>query len=88
MRCAMIMKVFNKGQIVIPVSIRRALDIDPGDMLDVRIDEEHQSVELRKTEEFETEKLAGSLAKYGEQKRFPSREEMNAVFRKGMSDEA
>ncbi|MBT4087134.1 MAG: AbrB/MazE/SpoVT family DNA-binding domain-containing protein, partial [Deltaproteobacteria bacterium] len=31
----MLMKVFNKGQIVIPISIRKALGVEPGDMMDV-----------------------------------------------------
>ncbi len=30
----MLMKVFNKGQIVIPAAVRRKLKIEIGDMLD------------------------------------------------------
>ena len=84
----MIMKVFNKGQVVIPAAIRHALGIDVGDMLDVRIDEKEKSIELRKMEAFEAKALSGSLAKYGKRKAFPSRKSMNAALQRELSGEA
>ncbi|HDL64068.1 MAG TPA: AbrB/MazE/SpoVT family DNA-binding domain-containing protein [Proteobacteria bacterium] len=83
----MIMKVFNKGQVVIPAAIRHALGIDVGDMLDVRFDAGEKAIELRKVEIYEAETLAGSLAKYGRDRAFPSRRTMNEVLRKGMGSE-
>ncbi|MBT7889577.1 MAG: AbrB/MazE/SpoVT family DNA-binding domain-containing protein, partial [Deltaproteobacteria bacterium] len=44
----MLMKVFNKGQIVIPIAIRKALGVEPGDMMDVIIDSDEQCIKLKK----------------------------------------
>ena len=44
----MLMKVFNKGQIVIPVKIRKELGISIGDKLEVPIDKKHKSIEINK----------------------------------------
>jgi len=84
----MLMKVFNKGQVVIPAAIRSALGIDLGDMLDVRVDRKHKSVELRKMETSDAEALAGSLGKYGKRKKLPSRRSMNVALQRGLSVEA
>ena len=84
----MLMKVFNKGQVVIPAAIRRALGIRVGDMLDVRVDKEHKSVALQKVETPDAEKLAGSRARYGRGKKFPSRRRMNTALKKGLGGEA
>ncbi len=84
----MIMKVFNKGQVVIPSAIRHALGIDIGDMLDVRIDEKDKSIELRKKESFEADALAGTMSEYGKRKAFPSRKSMNAALQRELSGEA
>ena len=84
----MIMKVFNKGQVVIPAAIRHVLGIDIGDMLDVRIDEKDKSIELRKRESFEAKALAGTMAEYGKRKAFPSRMIMNATLQRELSGEA
>jgi AbrB family looped-hinge helix DNA binding protein len=84
----MLMKVFNKGQVVIPSAIRNALGIDFGDMLDVQVNKERQSLELRKMETSHAAALAGSLATYGKQKEFPSRRSMNRALQRGLSGEA
>ena len=84
----MIMKVFNKGQVVIPAKMRRALGIDIGDMLDIRIDEERGAIELRKKETFDAKTLAGSLSAYSKGKKMPSRKAMDGALRKGLSGEA
>ena len=47
----MLMKVFNKGQIVIPAEMRRALGIQVGDRLVVEIDQERHTIELHKPDE-------------------------------------
>ncbi len=81
------MKVFNKGQVVIPVQIRKRLGIKPGDSIDVSFDPEHCSIELHKPEEHESQALAGSLAAYSRGKGFPSREDMQEVLKQGMTNE-
>jgi len=81
----MIMKVFNKGQVVIPAALRRALGIAIGDMLDVKVDKEHHALELRKVETFESEALAGSLSRYARRKKAPSRSDMHKALKRGLS---
>ena len=83
----MIMKVFNKGQVVIPAAIRKALGISVGDMLDVRIDEKRQAVELRRVEPRQSEKLAGSLAAFAKKAKPPTRRQMTNALRKGLMGE-
>lgn len=80
------MKVFDKGQIVIPAKIRRTLGISPGDQVIVALDRERKSIEVRKPEPHEARALAGSLAKYAIGKRLPTRSEMSDSLRKGLRD--
>ena len=47
----MLMKVFNKGQIVIPVALRRELGVEPGDMIDLTIDKKERCLKLKKPEQ-------------------------------------
>jgi AbrB family looped-hinge helix DNA binding protein len=82
----MLMKVFNKGQVVVPADVRRQMDLHAGDMVNVEFNPENQCVELRKAEAC-SGKLAGSLASYAAKRAFPSREEMHSAFAKGMSRE-
>lgn len=81
----MLMKVHNKGQIVIPAEMRKELGISIGDHLDVHIDVEQKRIELRKHNEGIAEKLAGSLRQYSRGKSFPSREEMQQSLQRGLS---
>lgn len=83
----MLMKVFNKGQVVIPAAIRKRMELQVGDMLDIHLDEKRACIELRKAEP-NTGRIAGSLAPYAKGKDFPSRKQMHAAFSKGMSHEA
>ena len=80
----MLMKVFNKGQVVIPVAIRKEFGIEIGDMLDVVADKKEKCVKLRKTVEMKSQKLAGSLSKYKRRKRFPSRKEIKKALAEGI----
>lgn len=80
----MLMKVFNKGQVVIPGDIRKAFGIHIGEMLDVEINEKKKCIELKKPV-YHAEKLAGSLSKYAKGKAFPSKEDMRKALAKGMS---
>jgi len=83
----MLAKVFNKGQVVIPVKLRRKFEIVPGDYVEITIDEERGCIELKKPEALKSEKIAGSLSRYGQKKTFPTKKQMGNVFRNGMSRE-
>ena len=80
----MLMKVFNKGQVVIPVAIRKEFGIEIGDMLDVVADKKEKCVKLKKAGAMKSQELAGSLSKYNRRKRFPSRKEMKKALEKGI----
>ena len=81
------MKVFNKGQVVIPAEIRKALGIKPGDSMEVSFDLEHRSIVLCKPQKDESQALAGSLSAYAQGKKFPSRKEMQKALEQGMTNE-
>ncbi len=83
----MLMKVFNKGQVVIPAAIRKQLELHVGDMLDVSFDADRACIELTKRES-NMDQIAGSLASFAEGKAFPSRKQMHAALAKGFSNEA
>ncbi len=79
------MKIFNKGQVVIPAELRRQLDIMPGDLLDVELSDDHKSIILRKSSGSTAAKLAGSLSRYAKGKRHPSKKEMLSTLSSGMT---
>jgi len=83
----MLMKVFNKGQVVIPAAIRKQMQLHVGDMLDVNLDVKRACIELKKAEP-NTGHIAGSFASFAKGKAFPSRKQMHEVFAKSMSHEA
>ena len=82
----MLMKVFNKGQIVIPIAVRRALGVEPGDMMDVIIDPDEQCIKLKKLAQSKSSELAGSLSRFGKRKTFPTKKEMRKALAEGLSD--
>lgn len=82
----MLMKLFNKGQVVIPAEIRREMGLHVGDFLDVRIDRQKHVIELTVPEPTLSKSLAGSLSRY--KHRFPSRKEMYSALEKGLSGES
>lgn len=82
----MLMKVFQKGQVVIPAAVRRELGIEVGDRLEVELDRENRTIALHKPEQREAAALAGSLAEYARGKAFPNREEMQAALAEGLGD--
>lgn len=81
------MKVFNKGQVVIPAEIRKALGIKPGDSIEVNFDLDRRLIQLRKPDNDESRVLAGSLAAYAKGKQFPSPSEMQEALKQGMINE-
>ncbi len=80
------MKVFNKGQVVIPVDIRKLMNIHLGERLDVRVDQSRQCIELRK-QEADVSTLAGSLSSFSAKRKFPDRKRMRHLLAKGLSGE-
>ena len=60
----MLMKVYNKGQVVIPSVIRKRLGISVGDMLDFHINEKNKTLEIIKPHN-KAVKIAGSLRHTG-----------------------
>ncbi len=82
----MLMKVFNRGQVVIPADTRRALGIRKGDRLEMTTDHERRTILLRKPEQNESAVLAGSLSEYARGKPFPSRSQMREELKAGLRD--
>ena len=79
------MKVHNKGQVVIPVDIRRQLDISIGDHLDVEVDVEQGQIRLRKPVTSVSYRVGGSLASFAADKPFPSTEEAAQALRDALT---
>jgi AbrB family looped-hinge helix DNA binding protein len=84
----MLMKIFNKGQVVIPSKIRQGLGIVPGDYVDVALDLHNKKIELRPYRSSGTVAVAGSLAKYARNKDFPTRKQAVNILRKGLLRES
>ena len=79
----MLMKVFNKGQVVIPAEIRQILGIQIGEMLDVQVNK--QVLEIKKPV-YHAEQLAGALADYST-KPFPTNSQMHEALTNGLGHE-
>jgi AbrB family looped-hinge helix DNA binding protein len=84
----MLMKVFSKGQVVIPIEIRKNLGIEPGDLIDVTLDYSHKRIELSPKRSSTSASIAGSLARYKYHKPFPNKLSMSRILRKGLINES
>jgi len=80
----MLIEISEKGQVVIPVDIRKEFDMEIGDMLDVVVDRREKCVKLKKAFGMKSNRLAGSLSKYKKKRRFPSRQEMKEALSEGI----
>jgi AbrB family looped-hinge helix DNA binding protein len=80
----MIMKVFNKGQVVIPASIRRGLGVGPGDMLDVSLDQNGEFLIMQPHSAGKAKKLAGSLSRFRKGRNIPDKKQISQILRKGL----
>lgn len=80
------MKVFNKGQVVIPAAMRKELGLNVGDMLDVNLNPKRSCIELKKADSAAGQ-LAGTLSSYAKGQPFPTRKQMLEAFAKGMANE-
>jgi AbrB family looped-hinge helix DNA binding protein len=78
------MKIFNKGQVVIPSRIRHGLGISPGDYLDVSLDLPNKKIELRPYHCSEADSLAGSLSAFARRKTSPNRKQTHDALKKGL----
>jgi len=78
-------KVSEKGQVSIPARIRRDLGIAAGDRLEVSLDRESHRIHLEKTASLRSTVLAGSLAKYAQGRRSPTREQIRQAVERGLA---
>ena len=83
----MLMKLFNKGQVVIPSHIRKDLGIEIGDVLDVAVDKKAKRISLQKSDELVSDKLAGSFSKYSRRRKFPTKKERRNALSEGLMRE-
>lgn len=81
----MLMKVHNKGQVVIQVHVREQLGIDVGDVLEVEVLPGQGKIELRRPGQTKARSLAGSLKSYARGKRFPSDRRIADALRRGLT---
>jgi AbrB family looped-hinge helix DNA binding protein len=81
----MLMKVHPKGQVVIPVELRRRLGIDVGDRLEVEISADESGITLRRPARGEVRELAGSLRAFAAGRPFPSEAAVEDALRRGLA---
>ena len=81
----MLMKIHPKGQVVIPVEVRRRLGVDVGDVLEVEISADEDRIELRRPMHGRARALAGSLKAFAEGRPFPSAEVVSEALRRGLT---
>ena len=55
--------VTEKGQITIPVAVRRARGIKPGDRIDFQLDDDDRKITLRPRKSLELDDIVGMLGK-------------------------
>jgi len=81
----MLIELSDKGQVVIPVDIRKEFDMEIGDILDVVVDRHEKCVKLKKVAGgIKSNRLAGSLSKYKQKRRFPSKQKMEEALAEGI----
>lgn len=82
----MLMKIHNKGQVVIPTRIRHLLNLEVGDFLDVKFTMGRRHVRMSKPRRAKPSSLAGAFARYGRARStFPSRREMHRALADGLA---
>ncbi|MBP9128214.1 MAG: AbrB/MazE/SpoVT family DNA-binding domain-containing protein [Elusimicrobia bacterium] len=82
------MKVHNKGQVVIPARIRRQMNIDIGDRVEVCVARDGRRLKISPPPcRGKPSSLAGSLSHYRRHRRhFPNRQEMHRALEAGLAD--
>ena len=81
----MLMKIHPKGQIVIPAEVRTRLGVEVGDLLEVEIGADEDSITLRRPIGGDARSLAGSLKAFARGRPFPSETEVAGALRRGMT---
>lgn len=81
----MLIKIFNNGQVVIPISLRKSLGIEIGDMVEVEINSKKKCLEIRKPIYHKAQLLAGYFSK--KKVVFPSKSKMRQALEKGLLNE-
>lgn len=81
----MLMKVHPKGQVVIPAEVRKRLGIAVGDMLEVTVDPDRGTIQLRRPDQGWADSLGGSLHEYARGRSFPTEKEMEEALRRGLT---
>jgi AbrB family looped-hinge helix DNA binding protein len=81
------MKVHNKGQVVIPARIRRQMNIDIGDRVEVCVSRDGRRLKISPPPcRAKPSPLAGSLSHYRRYRRhFPSRQEIHRALAAGLA---
>ena len=80
-------EIQKNGRIIIPTSIREALDIHAGEELEITISPELGRIELSRKPAGNASQLAGSLSKYQKGKSIPTRKQTHAALKKGLGRE-
>ena len=77
------MKMFKKGQVVIPVKFRKLMKLEADCLVDIEFDEKEQTLKIRL---HETQNHLGLAGCFSEKvaKKFPSHQEMNNALAKGL----
>ena len=82
----MVMKIFNKGQIVIPATLRRELGVGIGDYLEVEFDRNKRSLTLSPRAGNTVNGLGGSLSIFAKA-RSPSKRRSLKALKDGLTRE-
>ena len=81
-----LLKIFNKGQVVIPVAIRREWGVNPGDYVQASFDQETKNVVMAPPSNAGiASNLAGSLASYSKSKKFPTKKQKSEALLSGLA---
>ena len=84
----MLMKVHNKGQVVIPSRVRQLLRIEIGDFVEIDFDRRDKKLKLTKPRTRKSQTLAGAFSQYKKHHlTFPTRAEMHEALGQGLASE-
>jgi AbrB family looped-hinge helix DNA binding protein len=84
----MLMKVHNKGQVVIPCRVRRLLHIEIGDFVDIDLGTRKATLKMTKPRSNQSARLAGVFSQNKRHRKvFPNRAQMHEALAQGLADE-
>jgi AbrB family looped-hinge helix DNA binding protein len=82
------MKIFTKGQVVIPAPIRAHFGIEPGDLIEISENIAKNCIEIKPVLTSMASDLAGSLSKYKRKKPFPAKKDIQNALEMGLLNES